>query len=95
MQFFENKELVCYTNNEKIIVKPKDFVRIKIKDCEIGVGDEGCGNFDKVFIDNTTIEGIVNFFSVEKSENWIDLSNEPGKYIVIGLDDIISIKIIN
>ena len=95
MQFFENKELVCYTNSEKIIIKPKDIVRIKIKDCEIGKGDEGSGNLEKVFVDSITIEGVVNFFSVEKGENWIDLSNEPGKYIVIGLDDIVSIKIIN
>lgn len=92
MQFFENKELVCYTNYEKIVVKPKDFVRIKVKDCEIGKGDEGCGNLEKVFVNSTTIEGIVNFFSVEKNENWIDLSNEPGKYIVVELSDIIDIE---
>jgi len=95
MQFFENKELVCYTNCDKIVIKPKDIVRIKIKDCEIGKGDEGCGNLEKVFVDSATIEGIVNFFSVEKNENWIDLSNEPGKYITIRLNDIIDIEVIN
>jgi len=95
MQFFENKELVCYTNYEKIVIKPNDIVRLKIKDCEIGKGDVDFANFEKVFINSTTIEGTVNYFSVEKGENWIDLSDEPGKYIVIELADIIDIEIID
>ena len=95
MQFFENKELICYTKYEKIVIKLGDIVRIKVKDCKIGKGDKGCGNFEKVFINSTTIKGMVNFFSVEKGDSWIDLSDEPKKYIVINLEDIISIEQIN